>query len=440
MAAIDALSQIVTREWIDGTSIERFQPSSCQENWADLDFAEELYRTILDVFNEFWQSWARTSTAPNKRQVKETLARLRLWGRDFGNGKLAVVLAQSDELRDTVLDLLRQVGTIVVSMLLETSSQQVPKETDTISHIELVPHTLLSKDDDLKGSVEDLQYLIARSKLITGGYHDSDAESNDGDTLTTVDSAKGGQSRNGPEQGIPAEDVPIGSVPTTTAAPPSTPDAPLRLTAGLQGEVEQSSDEEEPNATESLGFHVDCLMDLVPSMEGSLTHVQSAKNHHVAPVRVPFTVSDLARPWVQNVSDKFERADRALVERLGESNWQRFVTIRARSEHIASIGNSDVGTVEVISLVNPFEQTPKSIFTPLSLFHDSGLGSSVPTAMLRYAASVTSHTSFVSSIAADGTSGLRVPPTPKEVNVGESFRCEICGHRLFNIKSRVDWK
>ena len=137
MAAIDRSSQIITREWLNGISIERLQPSSGQENWADLgfagiersepssghenwanlDFAEELYRTILDVFKDFWQS---SSTAPNKRQVKEILARLRLWGRELGDGKLAVVLGQSDELRDTTLHLLRRAGRTVARMLFET--------------------------------------------------------------------------------------------------------------------------------------------------------------------------------------------------------------------------------------------------------------------------------------------------------------------------------
>ena len=260
--------------------------------------------------------------------------------------------------------------------------------------------------------MKDLQSLIARSKLITGGYYDSDSESNDGDASKAVNtsSTSTGESVNGLEQGPTAEDAGGDSVPTATARLLG-PDAQLSSTAGLWDEVEQSSDDEEPDIVGALGFYVDCLMDLVPSMEGSLAHVQLAENHHVAPVRVPFTVSDLARPWVQNVSDKFELADRALVERLGESNWQRYVTIRARS------GSSGAETVEEAK----------------SIFIDSGLGSSI-------AASVASHTSFVSSIAADGTSPLRVPPTPKEVEVGESFKCEICGYRLFNIKNRVDWK
>lgn len=204
-------------------------------------------------------------------------------------------------------------------------------------------------------------------------------------------------------------------------------------------EAEPSSDDEEPDMVESLRFHVGCLMDLVPSMEGSLVHLQMVKSHPAAPVRAPFSVSEPARPFVQNISDKFQRADTCLVERLGESNWQRFVTIRARMEQMLCKTEPDAEVAKEITPITVFKQAPQSVFMPFSLFHDSGLGSSVPT-MRAYAASTASHTSFVSSIATDGTSALRVPPTPKEVQAGEPFKCEICGHILSKIKNRVDWK
>ena len=200
-------------------------------------------------------------------------------------------------------------------------------------------------------------------------------------------------------------------------------------------EADQSSDDEEPDIVESLSFHVGCLMELVPSMEGSLAHLHVVKSHSAAPIRAPFSVSGPARPFVQNISDKFEQADNRLIERLGESNWQRFVTIRARMDQISCKTDPDAE----VSPMKLFAQAPQSLFTPLSLFQDSGLGSSVPTIRC-YATSAASHTSFVSSVATDGTSALRVPSTPKEVQMGEPFRCEICGHRLVNIKNRVDWK
>ena len=180
-------------------------------------------------------------------------------------------------------------------------------------------------------------------------------------------------------------------------------------------------------------------MDLIPTMEQSLAHLQSGGIQTKTTSRVPFSVSELALPWVQNVSDKFTSADNALVERLGEANWQRYMTLRARMEQkIQSLDIVDL-VADNIPAVQIFQTVPQSIFKPLSLFHDSGLGSSVPT-LPRYAVSAASHTSFLSSLADDSALALRVPPTPVEVGLGDPFKCEICGHLLSNIKNRVDWK
>lgn len=132
MAAPNSSSLSLTREWIDGNSIQRLppSPSSPQEDYVNLDFAEELYGTILDVFSKTWHLWAGRCTALNNRQVKEVLARLRLWGRDFRDGKLACILAQSDELRDTILELLCQIGKIIISMLFYIPRQAPEELTD----------------------------------------------------------------------------------------------------------------------------------------------------------------------------------------------------------------------------------------------------------------------------------------------------------------------
>jgi hypothetical protein len=89
--------------------------------------------------------------------------------------------------------------------------------------------------------------------------------------------------------------------------------------------------------------------------------------------------------------------------------------------------------------VEMVQEVPKSIFVPVSLYHDSGLGSSMP-AQSSHAATVASHSSFVSSLAEDNTGNLRVPSTPKEVSKGIPFKCNICGHVLSRIRNRVDWK
>jgi hypothetical protein len=83
--------------------------------------------------------------------------------------------------------------------------------------------------------------------------------------------------------------------------------------------------------------------------------------------------------------------------------------------------------------VNEDPAIAQSVFKPTSLFHDSGLGSSIP-------ASIASHRSFASSLASNAKGSLRVPDAPAEVALGKPFKCDFCGHRLLNTRTRVDWK
>lgn len=172
----------------------------------------------------------------------------------------------------------------------------------------------------------------------------------------------------------------------------------------------------------ALDTYTTCLMDLLPSMEDTLACSQDVnEDHNEAPAE--FQVSGPARTYIINISHQFEKADIRLVERLGEANWQRHTAIRNGLE----------------AQVEEEEMIPKSIFRPVSLFRDSALGSSMP-AQSSYAATMASHSSFVSSLADAENGLLRVPKTPKEVSQGVPFDCEICGHKLNKIKNRVDWK
>jgi hypothetical protein len=133
-----------------------------------------------------------------------------------------------------------------------------------------------------------------------------------------------------------------------------------------------------------------------------------------------FEVSESAM-YIRNILDKFPSADIRLAERLGESNWQRHVMIRNRNEG----SEIDIG-----------QEVPRSVFQPTSIFHDSGLGSSMPTTLC-YAASLSS---FMSKAGDADNKYFRVPQTPKEVVDGLPFECFICRHMIIHIKNRIDWK
>lgn len=181
------------------------------------------------------------------------------------------------------------------------------------------------------------------------------------------------------------------------------------------------------SAIYSLKVYVDCLMDLLPSMENMLSLIGENDLGDKAASPIAFQVSDPARSYVIRVYDKFKRANTRLIERLGEANWQRHISLRTHHTQNVKVPQETL------------DKAPKSIFVPVSLFHDSGLGSTLP-AYSSYAATVASHSSFVSSVEDSEIGELRVPATPKEVFDGVPFECTICGHTLRKIKSRIDWK
>jgi hypothetical protein len=177
----------------------------------------------------------------------------------------------------------------------------------------------------------------------------------------------------------------------------------------------------------SLATYTTCLMDLLPSMEDTLNFASQAKDEDQSSSPLEFHVSGPARTYILNIFDRFPKANCQLVERLGEANWQRHIALR------------NALTKEPESAAVVIEEAPKSVFVPVSLFQDSGVGTSLP-AHTSYAFTSASHTSFVSSQAEEEGGGLRVPPTPKAVSTGIPFSCEICGQTLSQIKNRIDWK
>jgi hypothetical protein len=172
--------------------------------------------------------------------------------------------------------------------------------------------------------------------------------------------------------------------------------------------------------------NISCLMDFVFVLEQTL---QSA-DHGFQRIRqlVLFEVSGPAHVYVTNIRDKYQHADLKLVQRSGEANWQRHVRIRSMLDQAEEEGPHAI----------PIDA--KSVFTPFSKFHDSGLGTSLP-AVSAYAVSNASHMSFASSLA-DGKEStcLRVPTTPAEVWSKKPFNCSICGEIQYNIKDRIAWK
>jgi hypothetical protein len=126
------------------------------------------------------------------------------------------------------------------------------------------------------------------------------------------------------------------------------------------------------------------LMDLLPSIERTALEPKDApglKSDSNSIASIPFQVSKPAHAYVLQVRDKFPEADKKLVERLGEANWQRRIRIQEDPAELVETAVSE---------------TTKSIFMPVSMFHDSGLGTSI-SAQSTYALTAVSLSSFRTS-------------------------------------------
>lgn len=188
------------------------------------------------------------------------------------------------------------------------------------------------------------------------------------------------------------------------------------LVFGRQGEDYFSSQE--------LTNYTECLMELCETMMRVGVRIMSTRTEDSGLVIEPFRVSEPAGLFVRHVGDKFPKADVNLVQRMGQANWERRERIREQM---------DVASRTDQVYVNEDPTIAQSVFKPTSLFHDSGLGSSIPT-------SIASHRSFASSLASNAKGSLKVPDAPAEVALGKPFKCDFCGHRLLNTRTRVDWK
>ena len=182
---------------------------------------------------------------------------------------------------------------------------------------------------------------------------------------------------------------------------------------------------EDYDTTGDLQLNIGCLVDLGSTIERVLLCAGTGRVRSSLVAPIPFNVSDAASAYVSSIRDKFKDAEVQLIERLGEANWQRHVNVRMRMQIISSGVEEDPKYEEHCSTSKPY-----------SVFHDSGIGTSVPV----QTDCAPSHTSFVSTISEKEEGRLRLPREPVEVGAGRPFQCYLCGEALSSIRNRVDWK
>jgi hypothetical protein len=200
-----------------------------------------------------------------------------------------------------------------------------------------------------------------------------------------------------------------------------------------------STTERQENRLGRLHCFISCLVDLAPVIEKNVACLHRKVEAQPVPIDNVFRLSHEAQPYAMRIRDRsvpsrrthsmmnayapdrFSNAPVHLVERLAEANWERSIRIRAQKEERE-------GLLAV--------EDAQTFFKPCSLFHDSGIGSSIPTAS-HYSATVASHTSFLSIAGKEAHGRPRVPPLLHEYR--RPFKCDYCG-RTVSMRDRVEWK
>lgn len=184
---------------------------------------------------------------------------------------------------------------------------------------------------------------------------------------------------------------------------------------------------------ESFEESVTMLMDLSPTIGNALA-LQIVLDVEDRPATVDFTVTDVAQVWIARIAENYKSASNAIVQRLGEANWQRYCRLRAPKDATIATEYSQAKSVFHGSVA----AEPKNAAAS-TIFHDSALGPSVHSAT-DYASSSASHSSFASINSDSNHHFHRVPPEPGEVVDGEPFVCPLCTTRIYGIRNRIHWK
>lgn len=127
------------------------------------------------------------------------------------------------------------------------------------------------------------------------------------------------------------------------------------------------------------------------------------------------------------ISFKFPDAEPSLIRDLGEQNWYRY---QHRIEEIRKNNSVENNAPEVQK-----NDVPSTVVG--TEFHDSALGSSVPTQ--RPASPTKSYAETLTSFIGQDERVTRIPPLSDAAKAGEPFECIGCG-KLISITNKTQWK
>lgn len=155
-----------------------------------------------------------------------------------------------------------------------------------------------------------------------------------------------------------------------------------------------------------------CLLDLEPLLSDPVVLAESE------PVR-----PDGSETWhptqvyCDKISVRFPEADERLIQRLANANYYRYLRCQETRNRMQS--------AEVLSN----DEIKDNHDGASSKFHDSGIGSSLPT----------TYADTVMSYGDNDVRKVRLPPLPAHAKDGIPFSCLCCG-KLVSVRSNSAWK
>ncbi|KAK7956505.1 uncharacterized protein PG986_005727 [Apiospora aurea] len=195
-------------------------------------------------------------------------------------------------------------------------------------------------------------------------------------------------------------------------------------TSSVTSSQAENTDLEE--IAEDLLTDTQCLMDLGSRFQ----------EEHVGPIAVEPTVSaaqlttwEPSMNFVDRVRWRYPQCETGLAERLGKANWARVL------RHRETVSENSRSELVVLSSTNK----PAPSHAASTTFHDSALGSSVPSNIVASENLVTEYAETMVSYRAGRGDSVRVPPLPDGAREGEPFNCVGCGIRV-TIKTKLAWK
>jgi len=188
--------------------------------------------------------------------------------------------------------------------------------------------------------------------------------------------------------------------------------------ASSDGFSDAGSDDNMAEMIEDLKTDAECLMDLDPLFRDPVLDLPWHKENQQLQ-EMEWTPE---KNYSSKVQQRFPEAQNSLVEMLGKANWERFLRCQ-KLRNSAEMASQQ--------LANTTDKGGGGTVAGSSRYHDSGLGTSLPTASL-YAETIMTYAS------GDGQK-TRIPPLPDEAKGGKRFPCLACG-RSVRITNNSAWK